>query len=169
MGKGERKYLHYTAFGIVLFVAFILQYSFPMIKIFGISPLPVIPVFVCAAMIDGDLAGSMFGLFAGILCDTNSAYGACYHAILYLITGLVCGLLITHLMQNNLISAIVLNFGAITFNLLFNWMVSVVFIGRGNPFPMLVTDLLPMLAYTMVLSIPIYLLMNYGMSKRKKD
>ena len=39
----------------------------------GTGPVLVLPFAVAVAMFDGQLAGGLFGLFAGILCDTSSS------------------------------------------------------------------------------------------------
>ena len=154
---------------MVLIIAFLLQFSFPIFpKLFGVTPLMIFPVVVCIAMIDGDLAGSIFGLIAGVLCDINSYNFLCYHAIMFLITGLVCGLLVTHLMQNNLRAAFVLTAGALIFNLFFDWLFNVAFISDGNLFKSLFDFTIPVIFYTMITLIPIYYLMNYVITKHKK-
>jgi len=87
---------------------------------------------------------------------------------MFLITGLVCGLLVTHLMQNNLSTASFLTLGALIFNLFFDWLFNVAFISEGNLFKSLFDFTIPVIFYTMLTMVPIYFLMNYIVTKHKK-
>ena len=72
-------------------------------------------------------------------------------------------------MQNNLRTAFVLTLGALICNLFFDWLFNVAFISEGNLFKSLFDFTIPVIFYTMITLIPIYFLMNYVITKHKKD
>ena len=76
-------------------------------QIFGVRALLLIPAVVCIAMFERDLAGMLFGLFAGALWDMNAG-GASFNALYLLAVGFICGTLINTIMRNNIITASIL-------------------------------------------------------------
>lgn len=79
---------------------------------FGIRAYFLLTFTVCLGLFEREIAGAMFGLFAGVLWDTVSPLGDGYHAFLFLLIGAACGILINTVMRNNLITALLLNTGA---------------------------------------------------------
>lgn len=79
---------------------------------FGIRAYFLLTFTVCLGLFEREIAGAMFGLFAGVLWDTVSPLGDGYHAFLFLLVGAACGILINTVMRNNLITALLLNTGA---------------------------------------------------------
>ena len=77
-------------------------------QIFGVRALLLIPAVVCIAMFERDLAGMLFGLFAGAMWDT-SASGASFNALFLLTVGFICGTLINTIMRNNIVTATLLS------------------------------------------------------------
>ncbi|MBQ7542325.1 MAG: rod shape-determining protein MreD [Clostridia bacterium] len=80
---------------------------------FGIRAMPLIPAAVCVAMFERELPGMFYGVFAGLLWDGTSASGGNFHAVLLTIVAFTCGVLITHVMRNNFLTAILLSAGAL--------------------------------------------------------
>ncbi|MEG1835686.1 MAG: rod shape-determining protein MreD [Oscillospiraceae bacterium] len=81
-------------------------------EIFGIRAYFLISLTVCVGMFEREIAGAVFGLFAGALWDGVSGMGDGYNALFLMIIGALCGLLINLLMRNNLVTALLLNFMA---------------------------------------------------------
>lgn len=100
-------------FVLLILLAHLLQNTpgwFP--AFFGIRAYFLLTFTVCLGLFEREIAGAMFGLFAGALWDTVSPLGDGYHAFLFLLVGAVCGILINTVMRNNLITALLLNFAA---------------------------------------------------------
>ena len=80
---------------------------------FGIRAMPLIPAAVCVAMFEREMTGMFFGVFAGLLWDSAARSGGHFNAILLTILAFTCGALITHLMRNNFITALLLSGGSL--------------------------------------------------------
>lgn len=79
---------------------------------FGIRAMPLITAVVCAAMFERETAGMFFGVFAGLLWDGSTASGSNFNAIILAAIAFVCGALITHMMRNNFLTALLMSAGA---------------------------------------------------------
>ncbi len=79
---------------------------------FGIRAYFLLTFTVCLGLFEREVAGALFGVFAGALWDFVSPMGDGYHAFLFLMIGAVCGILINTVMRNNLITALLLNLSA---------------------------------------------------------
>lgn len=100
-------------FVLLILLAHLVQHTpgwFP--AFFGIRAYFLLTFTVCLGLFEREIAGAMFGLFAGVLWDTVSPLGDGYHAFLFLLIGAACGILINTVMRNNLITALLLNTGA---------------------------------------------------------
>lgn len=100
-------------FALLILLAHLIQNTpgwFP--AFFGMRAYFLLTFTVCLGLFEREIAGAMFGLFAGVLWDTVSPLGDGYHAFLFLLIGAACGLLINTVMRNNLITALLLNTGA---------------------------------------------------------
>ena len=60
-----------SIYGLTLLLLYILQTTPGFLTFWGIKPLLVLPLAVSIAMMEGELVGGLFGLAAGILCDTS--------------------------------------------------------------------------------------------------
>jgi len=106
----SRRYLTWTAYGLLIVAAVILQ-SLPrgLPVIGGVRPVLIVPLVVCAAMYEGPVGGAAAGIAAGLLWDMFSDRLLGFHALLLLIVGCACGLLVRLLIRNNLLSALLLS------------------------------------------------------------
>lgn len=95
-------------FAVILVVTFLLQTTkgfFP--APFGIHACLLIPATVCIAMFEREFSGLFFGLASGMMLDSISPDTVCYYSILFTLMGFVTGMLITYLMRNNLVTALI--------------------------------------------------------------
>ncbi len=118
-------------------------------QIFGVRALLLIPAVVCIAMFERDIFGMIFGLFAGALWDVFSS-GASYNALFLLTVGFICGTLINTIMRNNVVTAGILSFTAITLYNIIYWLFNFVFSGLDSAAFMLWRYYLPSILYTAV-------------------
>ena len=149
------KYIRYGIYVILIGLAFLLQCSsvaFP--EIFGASTWLLLPVCVSIAMHEREIPAAIFGGFCGILWDTVSATEG-FNAIILMLLGAVCSILISHLMQNNIVTSLVLNAGSVIIYEVLYVIVNLVVAGAGNPFRQIFTFYLPSAVYTMIF-VPIF-------------
>lgn len=92
-----------------IIVAFaVLQNACGMLKVpFAARPLLLIPLCVCVSMFESNTASALFGAFGGILWDVSAACDG-FNAVVIMLFGAGCSLLISHFMRNNIVTALVL-------------------------------------------------------------
>lgn len=135
----------------------------------GVTPILLIPAVVCIGMFEREYIGGYLGLFAGMLWDLWGTSAVGLHAILLMIIGVVCGLFITDLLHNNMISAIILCtasmffYGAVT--------LTAMYFSKESETIAYFTEkkLLPQLLYSLVFVIPLYLIFRAMIKKVKQS
>lgn len=164
----NRHYLHYVAIGLVIVVLFLLQNSTDILpRLFSVSPLPIIPAVICIAMFERETTGLVVGLISGILMDINSIQICGFNAIVLLILGCGCGLLVTYLFTNSPISAFFLSGCACVAYYLIYFIIFVLFAGVNEPYLYFFRYTLVGALYTWLYTLPIYLILR-AMSKRSE-
>ena len=111
---------------VILVVTFLLQTTsgcFP--APFGIHACLLIPATVCIAMFEREFAGLFFGLAAGMMLETVSPDSVCFYSVMFTLIGFAAGMLITYLMINNLITALIFT---LSFSLIVNTLYFLLFI-----------------------------------------
>ncbi len=152
----KKIYLRRAIFALGLTVLSALQSTPGLLpEIFGARPMLLIPAVVCIAMFERELGGIFFGLFAGILWDTVSLSGGSFNAILLTLCGFACGSLITHLMRNNLVTALLLTAVFTALHLLVYWLRIYIFAGNFGGALSIFTFYIPSCIYT-ILVMPIF-------------
>lgn len=148
--NNKPKYIRYAIYVALIIFTSLLQNSagaFP--EIFGARALVVLPLVVAISMHEREIAAAIFGVLSGVFLDICTANDG-FNAIVLLVLASVCSLLISHFMQNNVVTAFVLSAGAIVaYNVLYV-LVNFVLSGAGNPLRQLITFYLPSFIYTMV-------------------
>lgn len=105
-------------FAIIILITFLLQTTrgfFP--APFGIHACILVPATVCIAMFEREFSGLFFGLAAGMMLETVSPDSVCFYSVCFTLIGFITGMLITYLMRNNLVTAMIFSF---VFSLLLN-------------------------------------------------
>ena len=154
---------------LMLILIFLLQSApYLMPRIGGVYPLLLIPAVVCIGMFERELVGGCLGLLAGVFWDITSLQTAGFHAILLLVIGCACGLMVIHLMRNSLLSAILLTFFSLLFYELCNWFFFSVMAGREMLGYQFVHFALPRLAYSLVFILPFYLISRAAVKRMRR-
>lgn len=134
---------------VILIVLFILQTTPGLFHAFGkASAMPLVPAVICIGMFERETAGAFFGFAAGLMWDMVSAQPAGYHAAFLMILGCVSGLLITHLMRNNLLTSCILGVGGILLHGMCYWLFFVAARGYDGAAFLLTEKYLPSMLYT---------------------
>ncbi|MCR4925023.1 MAG: rod shape-determining protein MreD, partial [Clostridiales bacterium] len=122
-------------FALMVLVTFLFQNIsgfFP--RPFSLSAMLLIPLTVCLGMFEGEFAGAFYGLFAGALWDIVASRGAGVHALVLMLAGCICGLLIHYTMRNNLACAFVLTSIVCFVHNFFYWLFCVAFVNMDGAF-----------------------------------
>ncbi len=151
-GDNKPKYIRWAIFSVLLVVSVLLQNSVGgLSEIFSARVFLCIPFLIAIAMFEREVPAAIFGALAGALWDVSSGVDG-FNTIVLMALGAVCSLLISHLMRNNLVTALVLGAGSIAvYEIIY---VAVRFWGAGSPVRQIFTFYLPSLIIT-VLFVPI--------------
>ena len=151
------RYLKWTAYGLLVLFACILQ-STPRLlpTIAGASPLLIIPIVVAIAMYTGPIGGAAAGIGGGLLWDLYSSRLFGFNALILLLIGCACGLLVRLLIRNNVLSAMLLVTGALMIQGFLDWFCNYVLLFKENLVYVLVCLILPDLLYTLLLTPLLY-------------
>lgn len=153
--NNKTQYIRYAIYAVAVVVIALLQNSagaFP--EIFGARAFVTIPLCIAIAMHEREIAAAVFGAVSGVLLDVCTANDG-FNSVVLMLLAAVCSLLISHFMQNNTVTALVLNAGAIGIYSLLYVIVNLALSGAGNPARQLITFYLPSLIYTMVF-VPVF-------------
>ena len=147
-GDNKPKYIRWAIFGALLVISVLLQNSVGgLFDFFGIRVFLSIPFCVAVAMFEREVPAALLGAFAGALWDVSSGVDG-FNTIALMVICAVCSLLISHLMQNNIITALVLGAGSIAaYEILY---IAIRFWGAGSPIRQIFTFYLPSLVVTVV-------------------
>ena len=158
-GDNKPKYIRWAIFGAVLIASVLLQNSVGgLLEIFGARVFLCIPFCIAIAMFEREVPAAIFGAFAGALWDVSSGIDG-FNTFVLMILCAVSSLLISHLMQNNLITALVLGAGSITaYEILY---IVIRFWGAGSPVRQIFTFYLPSLVITGVFIPLCYFLVKF--------
>lgn len=157
-------------FALIILLAHILQNSrgvFP--SIFGIHANLLLPLTVCIGMFEREVAGAFLGLFAGVLWDTVSGLGDGYNALFLMLASALCGLLITLVMRNNLMTALLLSAGTCLVYAILYVVFFVLAEGVDSSGYLLLRYYLPNALYSFIFTPIWYLLVRSVMRKTKLD
>ena len=147
-GDNKPKYIRWAIFGALLVISVLLQNSVGgLLEVFGARVFLCIPFLIAIAMFEREVPAAIFGALAGALWDVSSGVDG-FNTIVLMALGAVCSLLISHLMRNNLVTALVLGAGSIAaYEIIY---VAVRFWDAGSPVRQIFTFYLPSLIITVV-------------------
>jgi len=157
-------------FGAVIILNFILQSTvFSYIEVFQVAPNTALLIVVSYAMLRQDVEGAIAGFFAGILIDIMFGNILGFYALMYAVAGFLCGKPFKDFVRENYLLPIVLAIAAtlaletVTFGAFFALR------GNTNFMTYLQARIIPATVYTVLLSVPVYLLiyrLNKALEKR---
>lgn len=154
----KARYWQWGGYGLLILLTCIVQSTPRLIpELFGAKPLPVIPLTVCIAMFTGPVGGAAAGVAIGFLWDMYALDRLLgYHSLLLLVVGCAVGLLIQLLMRNNLLSAVLLTFGALLSVGLIDWLLLYLLLARQDAVPALIDPILINSLYTLFITPLVY-------------
>lgn len=166
-GDNKQKYVRYAIYAVIIVIAAILQNTvgFPP-PILGVSAFWLIPVCVCIAMFEREVAAAIFGAFSGVLWDVSLGRDG-FNAFILLIICAVCSLLVSHFMRKNVLTSLVLCGGSVVLYSIAYVTVNLVAAGAGGSFLQVVTFYLPSCVYTLALCPIVYFIVSWVYSSHK--
>lgn len=168
MREKRLRVLRWIVLSGILLICFLLQMNTGhLLEIRSIRPMPLLPLVVCIGMFERDLVGASFGLAAGIMWDSTVPGVPGFHALFLMMAGCVCGLLIAHLMRNNVATGIMLCLAATVLYTLLYWLFYIAMRGWEGTFFALLRYLLPSAGYTLLFMPPFYFMVR-GIMKRMR-
>ncbi len=175
LGKGkwlarvDKMYLRWIAYGMILVAVSLIQAAprlFPAVG--GAHPSPLILAVVCIAMFEGPLAGAAVGVGSGLLWALYADRLFGLDALLLMVVGCICGLLVQVLLRNNWMTAILLNGAVILAYTLLDWLLQYVLFAESHAFYALWHILLPNALYTFVLA-PVMYWLSYRVARNLRE
>lgn len=113
-----------------------------------------LPLAVCISMFEREIASALFGAFTGVLWDISSGADG-FNALVIMLLCAVCSVLVSRIMRNNIVTALVLSAGACAVYIIVYILVFTVFSGGFAPGALL-AFYLPALALTVIAAVPLY-------------
>ena len=144
---------------ILLFAAlFLVQYSSTFnLKIFTVHPILPLALLVAICMYCSELRGAVTGLVVGIFLDTTTSTPQGFNAIVYCFLGLASVLVIKHLFNNNILSAVSLCALCSLFYFITRWVFTIAFsLSFTENLKYIMSSIFPSCLYTAVFIIPLY-------------
>ena len=152
------KHIIYT---ILVLVCYILQETPRLLVIGNVRPVLVISVIAAIAMVEGEFAGGLFGLFGGVLCDTAAFHIFGVAPIFFLILGCACGLLVIYLIQPYAKTAFLLCGGfALIYGVIAHYLIYGIW-GYAGANRLLIVKTLPSAVYTALFGMADFLLVRW--------
>lgn len=161
-------WIHFVTYGLILLIASFIQGAPYALEIAGAKPLLLVDLTVCIALFYGPLGGGIAGAFAGILWDIFSVRTLGFNAIVLLLIGTVCGLLIWLMLRNNIITAILLISGACLLQAVLDWFFHYLLFNKGDSFQALIQFYLPNVLYSAIVG-PIIFFLVFWLTKKIRE
>lgn len=114
----------------------------------------LIPLLISISMFEREIASALLGAIAGLLWDLSAGVDG-YNVLVLMLLCAVCSILINRLMQNNIITAVVLGLSAVAVYITLYIIIYIVLDGGGYPLSQVLRFYLPSFIFTSAF-IPIY-------------
>lgn len=141
-------------FAAIILVVAVLQNTgiFPP-RIFSVATIPLLPLAVCISMFERSWFGVLMGIVAGVFCDTTLAGGDGFFAIYFAIICFLTSVLITRVMRNNFLCALLIGSVACVGGAVIYWLKF--YVAKGYGFSLIFSYYLPSAIYAIVF-IPVF-------------
>ena len=157
--KSRKNILKLRFINTILFLIFlVIQYNGVFtIKIATANPMLPIALLTCTCMFSSELTASISGLLVGIFIDGVAATPPGFNSILLFVLGLAVSLVVRHLFNNNVFSAVALCALCTFVYFLLRWaFVFAFWASLTENLTYLLQTIFPSVLYTSIFSIPFY-------------
>lgn len=161
------KWAIYTAAFVLVAVLQFTPHLFPAVG--GIGPLLLIPAAVCVAMFEGETAGAVFGIVAGILWDSQGTMVFGFDALFLLVFCLFISLLVKYIFRNTLLSALLFSLVSTVLLEFLSWFFFRSLFGDTDIVYAMRQIILPTVLYTVPFTVPFYYAARAFSARMKRD
>jgi rod shape-determining protein MreD len=155
----ERNFDKWAAYGLLLIALFIFQSTLgDILAISRIKPNLLICALVALAMLEGEMAGGIFGMVSGFLIDTLLSHISGFYMLAGMVFGVAIGLAAKLYINVTVLSTMFVS-GGVCF--LYNILIFYTHYfagGEASILSVLAGNILPEVIYTTILTIPFYYL-----------
>lgn len=157
LSNTKKRTYHTRIFYVVIILISVLLQNTPHLfpTIMGCHAWLLLPLVVCIAMFEKNWTTALFAILAGAFWDAAAGWGDGFHALFFLVTSTIICLLMTYLMRNNLVSALILSGSVIILYIVIHWLIFVIARHEPGGGMLFATFYLPSAAYTFLFT-PIY-------------
>lgn len=149
-GNNKPRYIRYAIYAAAVVIVSLLQNSRGAIpEIMGARAILAVPLCVAISMHEREIAAAVFGALSGILLDVCAVNDG-FNTIVLMAMAVVCSLLISRIMQNNIVTALVLSTGAVVVYFILYIIVNLLLSGAAFSPKLLLSFYLPSFIYTVV-------------------
>ncbi len=153
----QKHYISWLLYGLSTLLILLLQTAprfFP--SLLGVRPAPLIGFVICVAILGGTRTGVTVGVLAGLLCGIYSHHLFGFDALVFMLLGLIAGLLVEWFLRANFYTALLLCAGGILSYSLLEWLFCYAVLGRVDLAAILFKFILPSGLYTFALTPLVY-------------
>jgi len=151
----------YFIYALLLLFLYVLQTTPRLFEIYGVKPMLVIPAAIAMAMHEGELAGGIYGAFAGLLCDMGGFGLFGFNGIVFLVTGAIAGLLVAYMMKCSATNCVLFVFVAMLARGSIYYMFAFGIWNHEYAWRIYLYQILPMVVYTAISAIPIFIIYRF--------
>ncbi len=150
------RFINTIFFAILIFIQYNGVFS---LKINNANPFLPLALLVAISMFCSELSACVAGLIAGFFIDSVASVPSGFNAIILFLLGLAVSLIVRHLFNNNIWSAIALCIMTCTVYFIVRWVFSIAFsLSFAENLTYLIRYAFPSILYTAVFIIPFYFL-----------
>ncbi len=158
-----------SIYALFLLFLYVLQTTPGFLTFWGAKPLLVLPMVVSIAMLEGELVGGLFGLAAGILCDTSAITIFGINSLIYMTACVAIGLLVIYYMQPSRLNSLIFTAIVLIFRQLFEFFFYYVMWDYEDISMILLRHMLPVVLLTLLTTPLMFWLVQrvHGFYRRK--
>lgn len=160
MKKNMAVALKWVCYSLMILLLYVLQTAFPLIRIFDVGPVLVVPAAVSIAMYENEKAAAFTGMAVGFLWDFSSGKLAGFNALILMACCVVIALLTMYLMQNNTLNVMLFTGIFMVLQGLLDYFFFYLIWGYGSSYLVLVRYIFPTALYTVAVSPLVYFLFS---------
>lgn len=151
---------------VLLFLAFFIQTSPYLFEYNSRVPSLILAVVMIVSFFENYWFSAIFGLFGGLLLDTVTVNNSGFHALLYMLTALVCSIVMDAFFNNNFASFAVLSVPVIVLHQFFEIISKSGFV--SGIFALFYNHYLLVATYTFVSAFILYLFFRFILKKYER-
>ena len=142
-------------FAILIIVTAIIQNTGARFNgVFSFHAFLLIPLAVSISMFEREITAALLGVLAGLLWDASTGIDG-YNTLVIMLISAVCSILISRVMRNNIVTALVLGFSSLGVFIFLYIMIYIVLDGGGVPLSQIFRFYIPSFIFTSIF-IPFY-------------